>query len=182
MEIEFGSADLDLGFTNVHEYLASQEPPPDEPRTDEELSALLESFVISTSISTTHTKDLNELLTQEPYFAYSLVTLFAYRDATTDHGVTGYSASLQLKCRINGAVVKVLDAADCFPSKKHAREAAAALGLDYLRSDPAELAALPTSPPETCFLATDPVETENWVGELQGLCPPPQQARGKEEK
>ncbi|KAF8243779.1 hypothetical protein K440DRAFT_34508 [Wilcoxina mikolae CBS 423.85] len=176
--VEFDS-DSEINLTPMDEFLASEEEKANgkgkekekdtesASDTDSDLANRLEPISLGHSITTTYIKDLTEILQTPKFSPYNLKAVFETKDTETDHGVTGFTTTLRIKCITTGDVVKELKDEGCYPSKRNAKEAAAGVGLNYVKELPEEITSLPqTSGSST---STGPVETEDWVGKLQGV-------------
>lgn len=115
----------------------------------EEKLLVTEPVVISTSITTTHVKDLHELCQSQVRMSPS----FEFKAELP----LGFSATLRL---VGPEGIKEFQAEGAYPSKKHAKEAVAGLGLEYLRSLPKNSKSMMNESPEK--------DDTNWVGKLSG--------------
>lgn len=114
----------------------------------------VEPVVLSTSITTTHVKDLHELCQTHA----RLRPVFDIEQKLPQE----FYVTLKL---IGHGETKEIPVEGAYPSKKHAKEAAAKLGIDYVH-------ALPKGESPGLF-ADASKETENWVGLLTGISPSP---------
>ncbi|RPB14236.1 hypothetical protein P167DRAFT_485045 [Morchella conica CCBAS932] len=117
----------------------------------EEKLLVTEPVVISTSITTTHVKDLHELCQSQVRMSPS----FEFKAELP----LGFSATLRL---VGPEGIKEFQAEGAYPSKKHAKEAVAGLGLEYLRSLPKNSKSMMNESPEK--------DDTNWVGKLSDWC------------
>ncbi|KAF8539409.1 hypothetical protein BDD12DRAFT_99308 [Trichophaea hybrida] len=135
---------------------------------DSNLANQPEPIALGHSITTTYIKDLIEILQTPKFSSYNLKAVFETTDTETDHGVTGFTNTLKIKRITTGDVVKELKAEGCYPSKRHAKEATAGVGLNYVKELPEEITSLPQVSGSSTSM--DPMETEDWVGKLQAWC------------
>jgi hypothetical protein len=182
MEFDF-SPDINLEFPSVDDFLSLPENKTEEPlraaagggsskskkknnrkNSKDGAPELTEPILLSTSITTHHVKDLNETLQSIPYYNYGLRLEFDFLPAQTTNGVGGFNAMCRLEFAKTKEVVKELQTEGCFPSKKHAKEAAAGLMRDYVKELPEELRDRPLVGKES---VEDDKDAENWIGLLQ---------------
>jgi len=188
MEFEF-SPDINLEFPSVDDFLSLPENKTEEPlrpaagasssrpkkknknnnnnNNSNNDGQPTEPILLSTSITTHHVKDLNETLQSMPYCNYGLKSGFEFLPAQTANGVGGFNAVCRLECAKTKEVVKELQTEGCFPSKKHAKEAAAGLMGDYIKELPEEIKSRPRVGKES---VEDDKDTENWIGRVQIFC------------
>lgn len=124
--------------------LNKEEPSPGEP----EQHAFLEPVIISTSITTTHVKDLHELCQSH----VRLTPFFEFEQPKRQE----FSVVLKL---VGPEGTKEIAIEGTYPSKRHAKEAASGQGIEYVRN-------LPRG--ESLKLEIPEKEDENWVGLLSG--------------
>lgn len=122
---------------------------PKSKKIKEEKHLVTEPVVISTSITTTHVKDLHELCQSQVRMSPS----FEFKAELP----LGFSATLRL---VGPERIREFQAEGAYPSKKHAKEAVAGLGLEYLRSLPKNSKSMMNESPEK--------DDTNWVGKLSG--------------
>jgi hypothetical protein len=170
-EVDSGLAALEIGDKKQQQQQQQQQQKKSavDNDNDDDDPTKLEPIAISISITTQHVKDLHELLQSPRYSAYRLSCLFDFESAETANGLPGFTVLARLECKMTGVIVKELASESCFPSKKHAKEFAAGLMLDYLREMPAEFSQLPKGESSmSSARSDDPQESVNWVGKLQG--------------
>ncbi|CAZ80042.1 unnamed protein product [Tuber melanosporum] len=107
-------------------------------------------ILLTTSITTTYAKDLYELCQSH----VRLVPLFTFEQNKPQE----FTVVLKLVGPLESKEI-VVDG--IFPSKRHAKEAAAALGIEYVRDLPKD---------GSSRLFTMDQEPENWVGLLSDMC------------
>jgi len=136
--------------------------------TDSQRANLLDPIALSQSITTTYVKDLLELLQSRDFNVYNLKTVFQDEEMETENHLHGFTNTLKIVYNPTENVVKELKPHGCFPSKKHAKEAVAGLGIQYVKELPEEITSLPRTAGSSC-VSVGPVETEDWVGLLQSM-------------
>ncbi|RPA97538.1 hypothetical protein L873DRAFT_1741872 [Choiromyces venosus 120613-1] len=107
-------------------------------------------ILLTTSITTTHAKDLHELCQSH----VRLVPLFTFEQNKPQE----FTVVLKL---VGPVETKEIIVPGIFPSKRHAKEAAAELGINYVRDLPKD---------GSSRLFTMEQEPENWVGLLSDMC------------
>lgn len=144
----------DTDFPTVETYLTENPDVSDAPKEDpkpkgseDEESNRAEPFVVSTSITTTHVKDLHELC--QSHVRFTPVFDFEQRKPQE------FSVVLKL---LGPTETKEIRPGGVYPSKRHAKEAASGLGIEYVKS-------LPKGP---MTMETPEKNEENWVGLLSG--------------
>ena len=108
-----------------------------------------EPILLTTSITTTYAKDLHELCQSH----VRLAPIFAFEQNKPQE----FTVVLKL---VGPLETKEIAVDGIFPSKRHAKEAAAALGIEYVRDLPKDTSSR---------LFTMEQEPENWVGLLSGI-------------
>lgn len=149
----------DSNFQSVDTYLAEnpgendapQKEEPSTPKTKDEPPAPAEPVIISTSITTTHVKDLHELCQSH----VRLTPLFEFQQRKPQE----FSVILKL---VGPEGIKEIAAEGIYPSKRHAKEAVSGLGIEYVRNLPKNEGL------KSITLETLEKEQENWVALLSG--------------
>jgi len=108
-----------------------------------------EPILLTTSITTTYAKDLHELCQSH----VRLAPIFTFEQNKPQE----FTVVLKLAGPLE---TKEIPVEGIFPSKRHAKEAAAALGIEYVRDLPKD---------GSSRLFTMEQEPENWVGLLSGI-------------
>ncbi|PWW75604.1 hypothetical protein C7212DRAFT_297524 [Tuber magnatum] len=107
-------------------------------------------ILLTTSITTTYAKDLHELCQSR----VRLTPIFAFQQNKPQE----FAVVLKL---VGPLETKEIAVGGTFPSKRHAKEAAAALGIEYVNGLPKD---------GSSRLFTMEQEPENWVGLLSDMC------------
>ncbi|CUS15150.1 unnamed protein product [Tuber aestivum] len=107
-------------------------------------------ILLTTSITTTYAKDLHELCQSR----VRLTPMFTFQQSKPQE----FTVVLKLAGPLETREIPI---DGIFPSKRHAKEAAAALGIDYVNSLPKD---------GSSRLFTMEQEPENWVGLLSDMC------------
>lgn len=124
---------------------------PNIQKTKDEQPASAEPIVISTSITTTHVKDLHELCQSH----VRLTPFFEFEQRKPQE----FSVVLKL---VGPEGTKEITVDGTYPSKRHAKEAVSGQGIEYLKN-------LPKSEGlKSIALETLEKEQENWVALLSG--------------
>jgi hypothetical protein len=133
-----------------------------------------EPIPVSASITTTYVKDLHELLQSSEYWNYNITPVFDYELVTTEKS-HGYQSVLKLECKNTNTLVREFRNEGSAPSKKHAKEEVAGMGYNWIFSKEGKevIGNLPTRNTDAVALngkghQQETLETENWVGMLQG--------------
>lgn len=126
-----------------------EESSPGEPK--DEHHAFQEPVVISTSITTTHVKDLHELCQSH----IRLTPFFVFEQRKPQE----FSVVLKL---VGPEGTKDIPVEGTYPSKRHAKEAASGHGIEYVKNLPRGESL------KSISLETLEKEDENWVGLLSG--------------
>lgn len=148
----------DYDFQSVEGFLGENHDETDaldkeEPKNEQ--PAFPEPVVISTSITTTHVKDLHELCQSH----IRLTPFFEFEQRKPQE----FSVVLKL---VGPEGTKEIAVEGTYPSKRHAKEAASGQGIEYVRNLPRNESL------KSITLETLEKEDENWVGLLSGEDPP----------
>lgn len=119
--------------------------------SNKEESSFQEPVVISTSITTTHVKDLHELCQSH----IRLTPFFVFEQRKPQE----FSVVLKL---VGPEGTKDIAVEGTYPSKRHAKEAASGHGIEYVKNLPRGESL------KSISLETLEKEDENWVGLLSG--------------
>lgn len=144
----------DYDLQSVEEFLGENHDETDaldKEESKDEQPAFPEPVVISTSITTTHVKDLHELCQSH----IRLTPFFEFEQRKPQE----FSVVLKL---VGPEGTKEIAVEGAYPSKRHAKEAASGRGIEYVRNLPRNESL------KSITLETLEKEDENWVGLLSG--------------
>lgn len=144
----------DYDFQSVEGFLGENHDETDaldKEESKDEQRAFPEPVVISTSITTTHVKDLHELCQSH----IRLTPFFEFEQRKPQE----FSVVLKL---VGPEGTKEIAIEGTYPSKRHAKEAASGRGIQYVRDLPRNESL------KSITLETLEKEDENWVGLLSG--------------